>query len=113
MGSNTDERLCMPLQWQQTLREIHGEGPPGAAPDAVKAARPVLNGGREATCRKVTRLAPTQHHARGTVLAYVFGWRQDMVFLQLKELLEPFGITRFYTDGWRRTSGISPPRSIT
>ena len=32
----------------------------GAAPDAVKAARPVLNGGREETCRKVTRLAPTQ-----------------------------------------------------
>jgi hypothetical protein len=26
----------------------------------VKAARPVLNGGREETCRKVTRLAPTQ-----------------------------------------------------
>ena len=24
----------------------------------------------------------------------------DEVFLQLKELLEPFGITRFYTDGW-------------
>jgi len=22
------------------------------------------------------------------------------VFLQLKKLLEPFGITRFYTDGW-------------
>jgi insertion element IS1 protein InsB len=22
------------------------------------------------------------------------------VFLQLKALLEPFGITRFYTDGW-------------
>ena len=32
----------------------------GAAPDAVKAARPVLNGEREETCRKVTRLAPTQ-----------------------------------------------------
>jgi hypothetical protein len=32
----------------------------GAAPDAVKAARPVLNGGREETCRRVTRLAPTQ-----------------------------------------------------
>jgi hypothetical protein len=27
----------------------------------VKAARPVLNGGREETGRKVTRLAPTQH----------------------------------------------------
>ena len=39
------------------------------------------------------------HHS-GTVLAYVFGRRQDTVFLQLQALLEPFGITRFYTDGW-------------
>jgi insertion element IS1 protein InsB len=36
----------------------------------------------------------------GTVLAYVFGRRKDAVFLELKSLLEPFGITRFYTDGW-------------
>ena len=34
------------------------------------------------------------------MLAYVFGRRQDEVFLELKELLAPFGITRFYTDGW-------------
>src|SRR6266568_605262 len=34
------------------------------------------------------------------VLAYVFGRRKDEVFLQLKGLLEPFGITRFYIDGW-------------
>ena len=66
----------------------------------MKAARPVLNGGREETCRKVTRLAPTQHHRSGKVLAYVFGQRKDAVFLQLQALLEPFGITRFYTDGW-------------
>jgi insertion element IS1 protein InsB len=39
------------------------------------------------------------HHS-GKVLAYVFGRRQDTVFLQLKALLEPFGITKFYTDGW-------------
>ena len=39
-------------------------------------------------------------HTSGTVLAYVFGRRQDTVFLQLKALLEPFGIRRFYTDGW-------------
>jgi insertion element IS1 protein InsB len=38
------------------------------------------------------------HHS-GIVLAYVFGRRKNEVFLQLKELLEPFGITRFYTDG--------------
>ena len=36
----------------------------------------------------------------GAVLAYVFGRRKDEVFLQLKALLEPFGITRYYTDGW-------------
>jgi insertion element IS1 protein InsB len=39
------------------------------------------------------------HHS-GAVLAYVLGRRQDEVFLELKELLAPFGITRFYTDGW-------------
>jgi insertion element IS1 protein InsB len=39
------------------------------------------------------------HHS-GTVLAYVFGRRQDAVFLQLQTLLEPFGIRRFDTDGW-------------
>ena len=39
-------------------------------------------------------------HATGAVLAYVFGRRTDEVFLQLKALLEPFGLTRFYTDHW-------------
>jgi insertion element IS1 protein InsB len=39
------------------------------------------------------------HHS-GTVLAYVFGRRQEAVFLQLQTLLEPFGIRRFDTDGW-------------
>ena len=39
-------------------------------------------------------------HWSGKVLAYVFGRRKDEVFLQLKALLEPFGITRYYTDGW-------------
>ena len=38
-------------------------------------------------------------HHTGQVLAYVFGRRQDDVFLQLQQLLAPFGITRFYTDG--------------
>ena len=36
-------------------------------------------------------------HASGTVLAYIFGRRKEEVFVQLKELLEPFGITRFYS----------------
>jgi len=39
-------------------------------------------------------------HATGAVLAYVFGRRQDEVFLQWKALLEPVGLTRFYTDHW-------------
>jgi insertion element IS1 protein InsB len=39
-------------------------------------------------------------HATGAVLAYVFGRRKDEVFLQLKALLEPFGLSRFYTDHW-------------
>jgi len=30
----------------------------------------------------------------------VFGRRKDEVFLKLKRLLEPFGITRYSTDGW-------------
>ena len=36
----------------------------------------------------------------GAVLAYVFGRRKDEVFLQLKELWEPFGITRYHRDHW-------------
>ncbi len=39
-------------------------------------------------------------HATGVVLAYVFGKRKDNVFKQLKAMLEPFGIKRFYTDDW-------------
>ena len=39
-------------------------------------------------------------HQTGEVLAYVFGRRKDEVFLKLKELLEPFGIKRFYRDDW-------------
>src|SRR5256714_10208959 len=39
-------------------------------------------------------------HRSGQVLAYVLGRRKDEVFLRLKGLLEPFGITRYYTDYW-------------
>lgn len=39
-------------------------------------------------------------HRSGKVLAYVFGRRKDEVFLKLQALLEPFGITRYYTDYW-------------
>src|SRR5499426_1289936 len=36
----------------------------------------------------------------GKVLAYVFGRRKDPIFLELKTRLEPFGTTRYFTDGW-------------
>ena len=39
-------------------------------------------------------------HATGKILAYVLGSRKDEAFIKLKALLEPFGITRFYTDDW-------------
>ena len=39
-------------------------------------------------------------HATSTILAYVFGRRKDEVFKQLKALLQPFSITRYYTDDW-------------
>jgi len=37
-------------------------------------------------------------HRRGRVLAYVVGTRKDAMFVKLKALLAPFGITRYYTD---------------
>lgn len=39
-------------------------------------------------------------HATNTLLAYVFGKRQDEVFQTLKALLEPYHIVRYYTDNW-------------
>jgi insertion element IS1 protein InsB len=49
-------------------------------------------------------------HRSGKVLAYVFGGRKDEVFLQLKALLEPFGITKYYTDGWGASERHLDPR---
>jgi insertion element IS1 protein InsB len=40
------------------------------------------------------------NHHTGEVLAYVLASHEDEAFLQLKVLLEPFGILQFYTDGW-------------
>ena len=39
-------------------------------------------------------------HATNTILAFVFGKRRDIIFKELKALLEPFGIKRYYTDDW-------------
>jgi insertion element IS1 protein InsB len=54
-------------------------------------------GGKQAEPRW---LWPAIDPHRGTVLAYGFGRRKEEVFLELQALLAPFGITRFYTDGW-------------
>ena len=37
-------------------------------------------------------------HKTGTIGAFVLGRREDRMFLKLKRLLKPFGITKFYTD---------------
>lgn len=44
-------------------------------------------------------------HDRGAVLAYVLGTHTDTVFLKLKTLFAPFGISRFYTDDWGTDHG--------
>src|SRR5262245_35332998 len=50
-------------------------------------------------CKKEHRLLwHAIDHLSGKFLAYVFGHRKDEVFLQLKALLERFGIKRYYTD---------------
>ena len=52
-------------------------------------------------CQEEQRwLGQAVDHRTGTVLAYVFSKRQDQAFLELKALLQPFGIRRYYTDGW-------------
>jgi insertion element IS1 protein InsB len=43
---------------------------------------------------------PAMAHRSGTGLAYVFGRRQNEVFVKLPGLLEPFGIKRYETDAW-------------
>lgn len=40
------------------------------------------------------------NHDTGDILAYTFGKRKDEVFKEFQKLLEPFGITMFYTDDW-------------
>ena len=49
-------------------------------------------------------------HYTGKVLAYVFGGRKDEVFSVL--LLEPFGLTRYYTDYWGAYTSPSTRRAL-
>jgi len=46
------------------------------------------------------------NHDTGEILAYVLSGHKDEAFVRLKELLEPFGITQYYTDGWGHTNDI-------
>jgi insertion element IS1 protein InsB len=39
-------------------------------------------------------------HHTGRSVAYVVGSRADDAFLELKALLAPFGVTRYYSDKW-------------
>jgi insertion element IS1 protein InsB len=39
-------------------------------------------------------------HQTGRIVAYTFGRRAHRALVKLKALLAPFGIRRFYTDGW-------------
>jgi len=48
-------------------------------------------------------------HATGEVLSYVLADHKDDAFLELKALLEPFGITQFYSDGWGADERHIPP----
>ena len=49
-------------------------------------------------------------HATNTVLAYVFGKRMDIVFQDLKALLAPFNICRYFT-GYTSTTIYSRDRT--
>lgn len=39
-------------------------------------------------------------HRSGRILAYVLAPHEDTALIQLKQLLSPFNIERFYTDAW-------------
>lgn len=78
--------------------------------DIVQVKEPVRTGIEESSLDEMWSFVGKKTNPRwlwqaidrstGQVLAYVFGRRSDEVFLQLKQLLEPFGIKRFCTDGW-------------
>ena len=40
-------------------------------------------------------------HRTGKMLANVLAPHEDAALVKLKQLLHPFGLTHFYTDGWR------------
>ena len=55
------------------------------------------------------RVLPFRRCPATSALVSTFGSRKDEVFLKLKELLEPFGITHFFTDDWGAYERHLPP----
>ena len=51
-------------------------------------------------------------HETGEVLAYVIGSHHDEALLELKNLLKPFGIEHFFTDGWGGYERHISPRHL-
>ena len=52
-------------------------------------------------------------HNTGKVLAYVLEKHTDEALLKLKELLKPFGILHYYTDGWGGYERHIPEKQLT
>jgi len=50
-------------------------------------------------------------HSTGAVLAYVLASHKDQALVDLKNLLTPFGITRFFTDAWGAYERILDPKT--
>ena len=51
-------------------------------------------------------------HETGEVLAYVIDSHHDDELLKLKQLLKPFGIEHYFTDGWGGYDRHIPSRSL-
>jgi len=95
-------------KWEGTLREAFlGEWTEGAEPCKVKALSTVLNGGREETCRKVTRLAPT-HQGVGNRPFYRWLTRDYRpLFPRLPERTRLFRLLKTHQD-WTRAFLAAP-----
>jgi len=52
-------------------------------------------------------------HKKGTTLAYILAKHCDEALSKLKSLLKPFGIRRFYTDGWGVYERHIPAKNLT
>jgi insertion element IS1 protein InsB len=82
-------------------RVVVGEGSPPAVvipkvPEAELDEMGSFVGGK----KRPRWLWEALDHQTGRIVAYTFGRRADRALLKLKALLAPFGIRRFYTEGW-------------